>query len=341
MIGWIMVPAVILLTYFGVALFRRWSLKCGFLDVPNDRSSHVTPIPRGGGVVVVLVCLISYLIISLQFPEAFSWGYLFGVALVTLVSWLDDVYSISAVWRFIAHSAAAVTLIADKGYWHSVDLPFLHVQAGFDVLGAVITFLWIVWLVNAYNFMDGIDGIASLQAVIAALGWLALSIILDIPSLLLFSGVVAAASFGFLLHNWSPAKIFMGDVGSTFFGYTFAALPLLVRAEADRSKHILPIAAALFVWFFLFDSVVTRVRLVVRDRRLWTAHREHFYQRLAISGMSHARVSAVYGILTLILSLSVLISVKFYGDIGFAVLPVISILTGVLLFICFKRHALI
>ncbi len=336
-----MFPAAFLLTYLGVALFRRWSFKFGFLDVPNERSSHETPIPRGGGAIIVIICLAGYLIVSALFPETFSLGYLLGGILVALVSWLDDVYTIPSGLRFIAHSAAAIGLIFDKGYWHSVDFPFSAFHMEFDVVGAVITFLWIVWLINAYNFMDGIDGLAGLQAVIASLGWLALSQLLGIPSLSLFSGVVAAASAGFLIHNWNPAKIFMGDVGSTFLGYTFAALPLLARAESDRPGHLLPLAAGLFVWFFIFDSVVTRIRRVVRDRKLWTAHREHFYQRLVISGLSHARVSAVYGILTLILCVSMLISIKFYHDIGPLILPVLILLTSVLLFICYKRRVVL
>ena len=100
--------------------------------------------------------------------------------------------------------------------------------------GYVITFFWIVWMVNSYNFMDGIDGLAGLQAVITGIGWLILCYICEMPALTIFSGIIAAASLGFLLHNWNPAAIFMGDVGSAFLGFTFAALPLLGRTVAVR-----------------------------------------------------------------------------------------------------------
>lgn len=340
MIALVILPAVFLLTYFGVSLFRHWSLTKGFMDVPNERSSHDTPTPRGGGAVITSVCLIFYFIVSIFYPGAFSWGYFLGGALIAIVSWLDDVYSIWSVWRFIAHSTAAVILIADLGYWHEVYLPLTSFRPELGIFGAVITFLWIVWLINAYNFMDGIDGLAGLQAVIAGFGWLVLGYLLEMPSLLLFSGIIASASLGFLIHNWNPANIFMGDVGSAFLGYTFAALPLLAGTEAVKMRDLLPVVAVLFVWFFLFDSVVTLVRRGISGRKVWNAHREHLYQKLVSSGLSHRRVTLIYGILASILNFSFLLSIRFSENVGLAVVSAVFILTFILLFICFSRRAL-
>ena len=210
----------------------------------------------------------------------------------------------------------------------------------FGALGYVLTFLWIVGMVNIYNFMDGIDGLAGLQAVIAAGSWCLLCRILDMHGVYYFSVIVAAASMGFVVHNMSKSRIFMGDVGSAFLGFTFAALPLLSRTQASKSPDLLPIAAGLFVWFFLFDAVVTIVRRAIRGEKVWLAHREHLFQRLVSSGLSHRTVTITYAILASILSLTILLSVKFRDDIGLALLPVVILLTVALLVFCIKKKVL-
>jgi UDP-N-acetylmuramyl pentapeptide phosphotransferase/UDP-N-acetylglucosamine-1-phosphate transferase len=152
--------------------------------------------------------------------------------------------------------------------------------------------------------------------------------------------VIGGASLGFLIQNLSKSKIFMGDVGSAFLGFTFAALPLLGRNLASKYPDLLPIAAVLFVWFFLFDSIVTILRRLVRGEKIWVAHREHLFQRLVKSGYSHREVTMIYGILATLLSITVLLSVQYREDISFAIAPVVILLTGILLFICYRRSAL-
>lgn len=329
---------IVVLSYYGVSVYRILSLKNQLLDIPNERSSHSEPIPHGAGLVIVLICLTSYVPVSIVFLGSFSWGYLLGASLVALISFLDDIFSIPIYVRLLIHALAAFCLIADVDTWHGISM-----LGGISLgnWGYLITFLWIVWMVNSYNFMDGIDGLAGLQAVIAGLGWMLLSGILGIPSLYLFSGVIAASSLGFLFHNWRPATIFMGDVGSAFLGFTFAALPLLARVtNQSKSWDLLPIAAVLFVWFFLFDSVITLLRRAIRGEKIWIAHREHLFQRLVLSGYTHRRVTLIYGILASLLSLSVLMSVEFREDIGLAMFPVVLILTAVLLFIVYRRKVL-
>jgi UDP-N-acetylmuramyl pentapeptide phosphotransferase/UDP-N-acetylglucosamine-1-phosphate transferase len=337
-IGTLIVFLVMVISYYGVSVYRIFSVKNHLLDIPNERSSHTEPIPHGAGIIIVLLCLMSYLPISMLFLGSFSWGYLVGASLIALISFLDDLFNIPVYVRLLVHSLAAISLIADVDTWHGVSM-----LGGLSLgnWGYVITFLWIVWMVNSYNFMDGIDGLAGLQAVVAGIGWMLLCGILGIPSLFLFSGVIAAASLGFLFHNWKPAHIFMGDVGSAFLGFTFAALPLLARVtNQSRSWDLLPIAAVLFVWFFLFDSVVTLLRRAIRGEKIWIAHREHLFQRLVLSGCSHRQVAAFYGVLASLLALSVLISVEFRDDIGLAMFPVVIILTAILLIVVYRRKVL-
>lgn len=337
MIGLIIFTAVFCVSVISVGIYRRWGLKNRMLAIPNERSSHTEPTPHGAGLVIAVICLVSYVPIAIYVVGPFSWGYFSGAFLIALVSFIDDVRPIPFSWRLAVHSIAAVLLIVDLETWHGITMLG---KLNLGNFGYVLTFVWIVWMVNSYNFMDGIDGLAGLQAVIAGIGWLILCRTLEMQSIYYFSAVIAAASLGFLVYNLSSAKIFMGDVGSAFLGFTLAALPLLGRSLAVKSPDLLPIAAVLFVWFFLFDSVITIVRRAARGEKIWTAHREHLFQRLVLSGYSHRRVTVIYGILASILSISVLVSVKFRDDIGLAMFPVVLVLTLVLVLLCIRKKVL-
>jgi Fuc2NAc and GlcNAc transferase len=323
----IIFAAAFITAYLGVHYFRKWGLSRNFLDIPNERSSHTEPMPHGAGLVIVVICLALYVPISIYVLGDFSWGYFAGALSIALISFVDDLHGIPFVWRLLVHCLAAVFLIVDLETWHGITM-LGRLSLGW--WGYAITFIWIVWMVNSYNFMDGIDGLAGLQAVVAGAGWMLLGLLLDMPAIYLYSGIIAASSLGFLMHNWNPAKIFMGDVGSAFLGFTFASLPLLGRESAIRYSDLLPIAAVLFLWFFLFDSVITLVRRAIRGERIWLAHREHLFQRLVSTGMTHRKVTVIYGVLASLLSLSVLASVQFREDIGLAMFPVVFVLTAIL-----------
>ena len=337
MIDLIVFAIVFAAAYYGVGYFRHWGEQKEILAIPNERSSHTEPVPHGGGVIIVLISLAAYVCISFYIPGTFSWGYFSGAMLIALVSFLDDLYAIPFPWRLLVHSIAAILLIIDVDTWHGITMLGRISLGNF---GYVLTFIWIVWMVNSYNFMDGIDGLAGLQAVIAGVGWLVLSYLLGMPATFVYSGVIASASLGFLVHNWSPAKIFMGDVGSAFLGFTFASLPMLSRTKVIRFPDLLPIAAVLFVWFFLFDSIVTLLRRVFRGDKFWQAHREHLFQRLVSSGLSHRQVTLFYGLLALLLCTIILLSIEFREDIEVAILPVVIILTSVLMVVLAKRGVL-
>ena len=338
MLGPVIFVPIFCIAFLCVGLYRRWGIRNNVLSVPNERSSHTEPTPHGAGLVIVIICLATYIPISIFITGTFSWGYFGGAFLIAAISFVDDIWPLRFHWRLLVHSAAAIMLIADLETWHGITM-----LGGlkFGPLGYILTFLWIVWMVNSYNFMDGIDGLAGIQAVIAAVSWCLLCRILDMHGIYYFSVIIAAASMGFLVHNMSKSRIFMGDVGSAFLGFTFAALPLLGRSLASKSPDLLPIAAVLFVWFFLFDSVVTIVRRAIRGEKIWLPHREHLFQRLVISGLSHRFVTMIYAVLASVLSIIVLISVRFRDDIGLALLPVVFVLTGALLIFCIRKKALV
>ncbi len=304
---------VFLCTYFGVAIFRRWSLQRKLLDIPNERSSHTKPTPRGGGFVIVVVCLVFYLIYTLFFTQTFSWSYFIGAILIALISWLDDLYSISFVWRFLVHAVSAILVIQTLGEFRELSAISFYFENG-RIFGLISIFFWIVWLTNAYNFMDGIDGIAGLQTVTAGIGWLIIGRILHLETAEFFGGVLAFSGLGFLIHNWQPAKIFMGDVGSAFLGYSFAALPILAVKDGSESFGRLLFAGVALVWLFFFDTIFTFLKRVYNRERVWQAHRSHIYQQLVINGFSHQTVAILYGmasVLNVILLIGLILDVNF------------------------------
>lgn len=281
-------------TAAGIAVFRRYGTSGRLLDVPNERSSHAAPKLRGAGIVIVGVCLILYLATTRAVAADVAWSYVTGALIVAGVSWVDDVRSLPASIRFAAHAAAAIILIAGCGPSPSLYVPIYGSTIDLGLLAPALTFLWIVWMINAYNFMDGIDGIAGAQAVVAGLGWAALGAVFGQPVLYLFGGILVFSSLGFLIHNWDPAAVFMGDVGSAFLGYTFASMPLLVSSGGTVHEGWLLPASICFLWLFIADTAFTFVRRVFKKEKFWTAHRQHFYQRLVISGSSHSTVTLIY-----------------------------------------------
>lgn len=302
MIKILLYVSIFLATFFGVETFRRWSRRRNILDVPNERSSHVAPTPRGGGLIVGIICLSVMLGYCSVFRINYYWSYFIGAILIVSISWLDDLFSVSVFWRFLCHGLAAFLVVWNLGWWEIVYLPFGGtIQLG--GFGIFFTFLWIVWMVNAYNFMDGIDGIAALQAAAAGTGWLVVGMLSGRETAGFYGGVLAFSSLGFLMHNWQPAKIFMGDVGSAFLGYSFATLPLLAKNELtkdDSYLQLLPLIAASLVWLFLFDTILTFFRRILNGEKVWQAHRGHIYQKLVIFGYTHRFVSVLYSALSIL-----------------------------------------
>jgi UDP-GlcNAc:undecaprenyl-phosphate/decaprenyl-phosphate GlcNAc-1-phosphate transferase len=284
---------LVILSYLGVSWFIRIAWKYRILDTPNERSSHYTPIPLGGGVVIVLIVLAMGAWVANEIDWKRSLIYIISASIMAWMGWRDDVRSLPAAFRLIVQCLIAVVSIWGMGYFKVVAIPmFGDVPLG--VLGILITFLWIVGLTNAYNFMDGIDGMAGGVAFVAALGWMWLSS--DTKTWFVFwvALAIASSSLGFLGHNWSPAKVFMGDVGSTFLGYTFAVLSLV---SADQGGDALLIGT-LLMWTVIMDSLVTFLGRLIKRENVFTGHRSHLFQRLVLVGYKHSTISLFYMILT-------------------------------------------
>lgn len=208
--------------------------------------------------------------------------------LIAGVSWINDISSLRASLRFAVHVIAGALIVWAFGPFDVLPVPFVGaVDLGFAAWP--LTLLWIVGLTNAYNFMDGIDGIAGIQAVVAGIAWAIIGA--DGGGTTTVAALLAATSLGFLVHNWPPARIFMGDVGSAFLGFMFASIPLM----APLPRGDAPLAAFLVVWPFVFDTLFTFLRRLRAGEPVFRAHRSHLYQRLVIAGWSHASVTILYG----------------------------------------------
>ena len=286
------------LSYFGVSLTRRYAESRRILDRPNERSSHIVPTPRGGGLIIAALVLGVGVCFVLLAGVNRRVIYLLCGAVIAWLGWRDDINPLSPRLRFAVQGIVAALSIWWLGYFKVVTIPmFGELQLG--VVGIVVTFLWIIGLTNAYNFMDGIDGMAGGVALSAGIGWMWLASNINNPFVFWIALAIAASNLGFLGHNWSPAKIFMGDVGSTFLGYSFAVLPLISSNQGGDALLL----GTLLMWTIIMDAGVTFIRRLLKRENVFAPHRTHLYQRLVIAGYKHETVSSLYILLTLLAGL--------------------------------------
>jgi UDP-N-acetylmuramyl pentapeptide phosphotransferase/UDP-N-acetylglucosamine-1-phosphate transferase len=281
----------------------QWSPRVGLLDRPNSRSLHAETTPRGGGLAIVASALIGMTVWALLADHWNIWPFIAGGAAVAVVGLMDDLTSLPILPRLSVHLLAAALVVWGFGPIRMMGIGPYQLELGF--LAIPLSLLWTVGLTNAYNFMDGIDGLAGCQAVAASACWL-VALGPSYGAVAVPAALIAGSSLGFLVYNRPPARIFMGDVGSGFLGFSFASL-VLIASGSGRPE--LPIAGALFVGIFVFDTALTLLRRMFEGERLGQAHRSHLYQRLVSAGWSHRGTS----ILLIVLA-------AFMGTLGLGVL---------------------
>ncbi|MGI9227411.1 MAG: MraY family glycosyltransferase [Gammaproteobacteria bacterium] len=305
MIPLLVVVCVVIVVWLLCILLSKPSSKFYVLDDPTHRSLHDVAKPRTGGIAIFSIILIAIAwlgVIFNQDKERFIYYLLVGMCLLAVISYLDDRYSISQIWRLITHFVAALLLVIG-GLGISANENSISGFSDNSFVLNTFTVLIIVWMVNLFNFMDGMDGLAGGMGLIgfsclAWLGWFA-----GDNFYMLMSLIVAAANFGFLLYNFPPAKIFMGDVGSITMGYLVAFFSLW-------GMHL-----NLFAWWapilifspFIVDATTTLVRRLLCREKIWEAHKSHYYQKLVQNGWGHRKTA----IFEYILMISVAFSVVF------------------------------
>ncbi|MCZ4281112.1 glycosyltransferase family 4 protein [Kiloniella laminariae] len=270
------------------SLLRKFLLRKGVLDTPNERSSHTIPTPRGGGIALMAVLLTGWVGYGLSAPEVLPgfWQIILGSLALMAVSWLDDVKNLSAKTRLVIQIFAVAL-----GFWGlnraglSVQLFPGYLPLWLDHL--ILGLAWI-WLINLYNFMDGIDGISGIQTISITLGLIILAWQLPLPQGFQFLPlIIMASTTGFLIWNWEPASIFLGDVGSVPLGYILGWFFLLLISQG------LWAAALILPLYYLCDATFTLIKRLLKKQKIWQAHREHCYQWAVRNGASHKQVVLV------------------------------------------------
>lgn len=276
----------LLASWWGTGRMLRYARSRAVLDVPNERSSHSAPTPRGGGLALVVVVLAGILIgVPLGWVRgAVALALVPAGAAVAAVSWLDDRRGVPAGVRFLVHLAAAAWVTYCFGPVESVEIGR---TIGLGALGPALTVIGIVWIANLFNFMDGIDGLAAGEAVTVGLAAMLLCWRAGDLEPAWLAALIAVAAAGFLPWNWQPARIFMGDVGAVFLGFMLASVGVLAQHRGD----VPAVGWLVLLGVFVVDATLTLIRRLVRRERWFAAHRSHAYQRAVQAGLSHAGVS--------------------------------------------------
>lgn len=258
---------------------RKLAIRQQIVDIPNERSSHVVPTPRGGGLAIAIVWYLGLLVLFIlgELESKLFWALMSGIVLSS-ISLIDDIRSLSPRIRMTAQLVAALLALYALGGSPKVDLGFVEFENVY--LFTALSIPFIIWFINLFNFLDGIDGYLGMEGVFVFVGmWL-------------FTGnyvllLLVAAILGFLVWNWPApkAKIFCGDVGSTLIGFNVAIFSLYFQNSGELSITFALILSGLF-WF---DASLTLFRRWRNKEKLSVAHRKHAYQRIVQSGFTHAK----------------------------------------------------
>ena len=292
----LLLPVATFLSLLLAGLIRRYALSHNLMDVPNVRSSHSVPTPRGGGVAFVIPFLLLTLILSVMgdLPWSVVWAFLGGGIWVSLIGFIDDHAHIAARWRLLAHFIGAAWVL----FWLGGFPPLLIFDFTIDLglPGNILAAVYLVWLLNLYNFMDGIDGIAGIEAISVCIGAALLASLQNSPqSAWLIPLLLAACVTGFLFWNFPSAKIFMGDVGSSFLGLMVGGLSIQVAWEIPQMFWVWTILLGVFI----VDATLTLFHRLIKGEKVYEAHKSHVYQIAARHYRSHKMVSLVVGMINL------------------------------------------
>ena len=288
---------IFLSSAFLTGFMRVYALNKNVIDVPNSRSSHSAPTPRGGGLSIVATSLVTIAILGGVYDgyEYQILGLLCAGFIVALIGFIDDHGHIDAKWRLLVHLLAASIIVYAAG-----GLPVLNLlgwEVDFCYMGYILAVITIVWLLNLFNFMDGIDGIAGVEAVTTTFFAGLFIYILEPTSLLIdIHWFITAASLGFLVLNFPPAKIFMGDAGSGYLGFVMGALALI----SSHLNSVMLWAWLILLGVFIVDSTYTVIIRLFGGEKIHEAHRSHAYQYASRIYGSHLRVTLCVLIINII-----------------------------------------
>ena len=308
---------------------KKIAMKYGFVDSPNSRKIHKRVMPTLGGLAMFLGTAFGMLYLRPEHPELHS--IIFGAILITGVGIIDDKFQIRPLTKLIGQLGAATIAISGGVIIEKITLPFIGLIEFNQGFAIVITVLWIVGITNAINLIDGLDGLASGVTTIGLISILAMSIIDSNIIVIYLASLLIATNIGFLFHNFYPAKIYMGDTGSMFLGYSIAVISTLgLFKNVTLFSFIIPI---IILAIPIFDTLFSIVRRVVAGESILKADRKHIHYRLLESGFSHrSTVLIIYGfaaifgiiailfsqvslIMTLVLTITLLLLLQAFAEI--------------------------
>jgi Fuc2NAc and GlcNAc transferase len=304
-----LVPLALISAFVLTALLRKYALARSVMDIPNARSSHTVPTPRGGGVAIVLSML---LLMPLLYDQgAVTLPILAACVgsggLIAVIGFMDDHGHIAPLWRLVGHFLAAIWALGWLGHFSEAKVLGLDIIVGWG--GYLLTALFLVWMLNLYNFMDGIDGIASVQAITATLSACLIYVWSDQVELIWPALLLAAATAGFLCWNFPPAKIFMGDAGSGFIGIILGILAV----QAGWAKPEFFCAWLILMGVFIVDATLTLFCRLLRGEKVVDAHRSHAYQHASRMYKRHLPVTLAVLAINVIWLLPIAIGVAIYS----------------------------
>ena len=267
-------------------LIRNFAIKNNLFDIPNNRSSHQTPKPKGGGISIVLplILTVTILFFCQMIDTKIAVSMIIGLTLVGITGLIDDYKSLSALFRVGVYIFSAGLSLHIIGGLDSISINRHSYYLG--NAGYYLSILFLVWLTNLYNFMDGTDGFAAIQTICVSIFCCFLLYFSNNFIFLIIMLCLVSTTIGFLYWNWAPAKIFMGDVGSCTIGFFFGLL-----AVYTQNKSIISIG----VWVillspFIGDATFTLISRILNNEKWYSAHNSHAYQKLYQLGLSHAQL---------------------------------------------------
>jgi UDP-GlcNAc:undecaprenyl-phosphate GlcNAc-1-phosphate transferase len=281
------------LSCLSLALTRFMLIRVRVMDLPNDRSSHTLPTPKSGGIAIVATFLVGVVVIFLFAEKSlirqdYFLGFVVSALLIAGISLYDDIHNKPFIIKLVTQFLAVFLVLAFGIVIDQVALPFVG-PVTLGGWGYPLSFLWILGLTNAYNFMDGLDGLAGGVAVIACAFFCVITFSQGSTFVYITCYALLAGALGFLVYNFPPGRIFMGDVGSTFLGFTLAVLAI-IAARYDRS-HTSFMVMPLLLFNLIYDTFFTFMRRLFAGERVIDAHRTHLYQLFNRLGYSHRTVS--------------------------------------------------
>ena len=277
----ILLFSVFLSSFVLTYLVKTIAQKKALMDIPNERSSHTIPTPRGGGLAIAVTWFgaILFLYFNQQIEQTLFYALISGV-LLCVISFIDDIYTLKALPRFIVHALVAILGLYSIGGVGNINCGFFVIPDSWAL--NTLAFIGIIWFINLFNFIDGIDGYTASETIFVSMAMYFFVQANYLP-------LLALSTLGFLCWNWDKAKIFMGDVGSTFLGYTL----IMLMIYYNKTSQFNLINGLILSSVFWFDATYTLYKRFRNKEKLSTAHRKHAYQRIVQHGFSHQKTVLV------------------------------------------------